>query len=107
MLQSEVGEHRDGSGVNPGSEMTNMEPTPGSLVQVMLAAMRDENRARNRKTEARAAHLARSRFVDPKEPIEHARHRVGGNADARVDDFDRRRPARLPRGNRHAPPRLL
>ena len=33
--QSEVGEHREGSGVNAGSEMTNIEPTPGSLVQVM------------------------------------------------------------------------
>ncbi len=34
--QSEVGEQRDGSGVSPGREITNMEPTPGSLVQLML-----------------------------------------------------------------------
>ena len=33
--QSEVGEHKEGSGVNAGSEITNIEPTPGSLVQVM------------------------------------------------------------------------
>src|SRR5687767_9066406 len=33
--QSVVGEHREGSGVNAGSEMTNIEPPPGSLVQVM------------------------------------------------------------------------
>jgi hypothetical protein len=33
--QSDVGEHKEGSAVNAGSEMTNIEPTPGSLVQAM------------------------------------------------------------------------
>lgn len=33
--QSDVGAHRVGSCVNAGREMTNIEPTPGSLVQVM------------------------------------------------------------------------
>ena len=77
--------------------MTNIDPTPGSLVHVMSPPCATKIVRAIDKTQARAPHLARPRLVDAKEPIEHARHGLGGNADAGVDDLDARRRHRIRR----------